>query len=88
MLKGFEDRRPRSLGMRTVTGSSTAVQKGQQHDRRETLLEFDQTWTMAHDLWKITYIQDGDRGGASHHGSWLSGMSSMASNTYDGQQSG
>ena len=27
------------------------------------LLEFDQTWTMVHDLWKITYIQDGDRGG-------------------------
>jgi len=37
MIKGFEVWRPRSLGMRTVTGSSTAVQKGQQHDCRETV---------------------------------------------------
>ena len=45
-----------------VTGSSTAVQKGQQHNCRDTLPEFDQTQIMAHDLWKRTCIEDRNKG--------------------------
>jgi len=58
IFKGFIIELDGSIENMNADGNNTAVQKGQQHDCGKTLTEFDQTWTMAHDLWKRICIQD------------------------------